>query len=229
MQQLVEGVHHFQNIGFREREELFRRLQHGQEPEACLITCADSRIVPNLITHTEPGELFIVRNVGNIVPCYGTSNNGELAAVEYAIVALGIQDLIVCGHTACGAMHALVTAFQRSADNRTPLVSNWLRHADATTEIVREHYQHLQGQALINAAAEENVLVQLEHLRTLPVIASRISSGRVRLHGWMYKIDSGEVFNYESSCGQFVKFGEAHVSTGQSRTIAGRHSNTAQG
>lgn len=222
MQQLVQGVHHFQKIGFHEREELFGRLQHGQNPEACLITCADSRIVPNLITNTEPGELFIVRNVGNLIPCYGTSNNGELAAIEYAILELGIQDLIVCGHTGCGAMQALVATPLTPTISRTPLVSHWLRHADATLEIIREHYQHLEGQALVNAAAEENVLVQLEHLRTLPAVASRVSSGRVRLHGWMYKIDSGEVFNYESEVGQFVKFGAAEATSGQGLAIAGR-------
>jgi carbonic anhydrase len=224
MQQLVQGIHHFQKIGFREREELFGRLQHGQQPEACLITCADSRIVPNLITNSEPGQLFILRNVGNIVPCYGTSNNGELAAVEYAVVELGIEDLIVCGHTCCGAMGALVNSANATGPSRTPLVANWLRHAEATLEIVREHYQHLQGQALINAAAEENVLVQLEHLRSLPVIAARISSGRVRLHGWMYKIESGEVFCYESEVGQFVKFGEAMADIG-TRLAAGGLSN----
>lgn len=222
MQQLVRGVHYFQKVGFREREELFGRLQHGQEPEACLITCADSRIVPNLITNSEPGQLFLVRNVGNIVPCYGTSNNGALAAVEYAVVELGIEDLIVCGHTGCGAMQALVKSSETGESSRTPLVMNWLRHADATRAIVREHYGHLQGKALINAAAEENVLVQLEHLRTLPVVASRISSGRVRLHGWMYKIESGEVFYYESEIGQFVKFGEAGAAGMGGMAIAGR-------
>ena len=159
MQQLVQGVHHFQKIGFREREELFARLQHGQEPEACLITCADSRIVPNLITNSEPGQRFIVRNVGNIVPCYGASNNDELAAVEDALVELGVEDVIVCGHTGCGAMQALVKSREASGPSRTPRVMNWLRHADATLEIGREHYGHLQGKALVNAAAEENVLV----------------------------------------------------------------------
>ena len=222
MQQLVQGVHHFQKVGFREREELFARLQHGQEPEACLITCADSRIVPNLITNSEPGQLFIVRNVGNIVPCYGANNNDELAAVEYAIVELGVEDVIVCGHTGCGAMQALVKSLEASGPSRTPLVMNWLRHADATLEIVREHYGHLEGKALVNAAAEENVLVQLEHLRTLPVIASRIPSGRVRLHAWMYKIDTGEVFYYESETGQFVKFGDATVTGGDGDAVAGR-------
>jgi len=211
MQQLVQGVHYFQNIGFREREQLFARLHSGQDPEACMITCADSRIVPNLITNSEPGQLFIVRNVGNIIPCFGTSNNGELAAVEYAIVELGIKDLVVCGHTGCGAMQALVNSLDGQAVTRTPQVAHWLRHAEATLEIMREHYRHLSGPALANAAAEENVLVQLEHLRTLPAIASRISSGQVRLHGWMYKIESGEVFYYESEVGQFVKFGGEHT------------------
>ena len=217
MQQLVQGIHHFQK-----RQELFSRLQHGQAPEACLLTCADSRIVPNLITNSEPGQLFILRNVGNIVPCYGTSNNAELAAFEYAVVELGIEDLIVCGHTCCGAMQALVNSATASGPSRTPLVAHWLRHADATLEIVREHYGHLQGQALTNAAAEENVLVQLEHLRSLPVIAARISSGRVRLHGWMYKIDSGEVFYYESELGQFVKFGDTAVEGAVRVAVGGR-------
>jgi carbonic anhydrase len=209
MQQLVQGIHYFQKIGFPEREKLFAQLAHAQRPEALLITCADSRIVPSLIMNTEPGQLFIVRNVGNLIPCFGTSNNGELAAVEYAVTELGIQDLIVCGHTGCGAMQALIASLGLTGPSRTPLVDQWLRHAAATLEIVREHYGHLQGKALVNAAAEENVLVQLEHLRTLPVVASRVSSGRVRLHGWMYKIDSGEVFYYESELGQFVRFSDS--------------------
>jgi carbonic anhydrase len=213
MQQLVEGVHYFQNIGFRQHEKLFAKLKQGQRPEACFITCADSRIVTSLITNSRPGQLFIVRNVGNIVPCYGTSNNGELAAVEYAITALGIEHIIVCGHTGCGAMKQLVDP----PGPGTPSVMAWLRHADATAEIIREHYQHLKGEALVNAAAEENVLVQLEHLRTLPVVASRISSGKVHLHGWMYKLATGEVFAYDSQVGQFVKFG-AEQSSLEART-----------
>lgn len=209
MQELVQGIHYFQKIGFREREELFSRLREGQSPEACLITCSDSRIDPNLVTNSQPGQLFIVRNVGNIVPCFGTSNNGELAAVEYAVAVLGIEDLIVCGHSGCGAMAALVAESPSSSATATPSVANWLRHAESTREILREHYRHLQGQTLANAAAEENVLVQLEHLRTLPVVAAKVSSGKIRLHGWMYKIETGEMFFYDSEVGQFAKFGSS--------------------
>jgi carbonic anhydrase len=222
MHQLVEGIHHFHNIGFRERQELFSRLRQGQQPEACMITCADSRIVPNLITNSQPGELFIVRNVGNIIPCFGTNNNGEMAAIEYAVAELGIEDIIICGHTGCGAMNALVSQTTTDDPRRLGLVTSWLRHAQATLEIVRDHYGHLQGEKLADIAAEENVLVQLEHLRTLPVIASRVPSGRVRLHGWMYKINSGEVFFYESETGQFLKFGDASISTSEGVAVAGR-------
>jgi carbonic anhydrase len=207
VEKLIRGVHFFQNIGFRQRQELFARLKDAQRPEACMITCADSRIVPNLITNSEPGQLFIIRNAGNVVPCYGTSNNGELAAVEYAVVELGIEDFIICGHSGCGAMQALLNPPKNGAASRIPSMVDWLRHADATAEIIREHYSHLTGEALVKAAAQENVLVQLEHLRTLPVIASRISSDRVRLHGWMYAINSGEVFFYDADVGQFVAFG----------------------
>jgi len=223
MEQLVRGVHFFQNIGYRQHKRLFERLKDSQSPEACFITCADSRIDPNLITHSRPGQLFIVRNVGNIIPCYGTSNNGELAAVEYAVVELGIQDVIVCGHTGCGAMKAVVSQLSHEAALRTPSVVNWLHHADATLQILREHYGHLTGETLVKAAAEENVLVQLEHLRTLPVIAARASSGKVRLHGWMYKIDTGEIFHYDADVGQFVKFGgpgkESSSSNGAEKAV----------
>lgn len=226
MEELVRGVHFFQNIGFRQHAELFAKLKDGQDPEACMITCADSRIVPNLITNSEPGQLFIVRNVGNLIPCYGTACNGELAAVEYAAVELGITDFIVCGHTGCGAMKALLCPSAAGETTRTPSMTDWLRHADATLEIIREHYAHLEGEALLKAAAEENVLVQVEHLRTLPVIASRMSSGRVRLHAWMYKIETGEVYTYDADIGQFAPFGASSV--GQDAAIDGDRNKSQQ-
>lgn len=201
MQNLVKGVHYFQNIGFRQQQELFESLAEGQNPEACFITCSDSRIDPNLITNTPPGGLFIVRNVGNLVPCYGTSNNAELAAVEYAVTALGVKHIIVCGHTGCGAMRALI---EGDPDNHLPAVMSWLRHADTTAAIVKEHYGHLTGGNLLTAAAQENVLVQLEHLRTAPSVATRISRGKLQLHGWMYKIDTGEIFVYDSTAHEFL-------------------------
>ena len=201
MQNLVKGVHHFQHHGFQQRQRLYERLAVGQSPEALFITCSDSRIDPNLITNSPPGGLFIVRNVGNLIPCYGTSNNAELAAVEYAVAALGVKHIIICGHTGCGAMRALI---EGGTAESLPAVTQWLRHAESTSAIVKEHYQHLSGDSLITAASQENVLVQLEHLRTCPAVASRISKGKVQLHGWMYKIDTGEVFQYDWNEKQFL-------------------------
>jgi carbonic anhydrase len=219
MQNLVKGVHYFQNIGFRQQQQLFESLADGQAPEACFITCSDSRIDPNLITNSPPGGLFIVRNVGNLVPCYGTSNNAELAAVEYAVSALGVKHIIVCGHTGCGAMRALL----EGSVVDLPAVMQWLRHADSSSAIVREHYQHLTGNELLTAAAQENVLVQLEHLRTSPAVATRVSRGRVQLHGWMYKIETGEIFTYDAQLHQFrllTELTESDQSSEFARAIA---------
>lgn len=200
MQQLIDGVHHFQNIGFRQQQELFERLAQGQNPEACFITCSDSRIDPNLITNAAPGQLFIVRNPGNVVPCYGTANNSAMAAVEFAVAVLGVKDIIVCGHNYCGAMKGVM---QPETMKDLKVLADWLQHCDSTVEIVKDHYSHLHGEDLFTAAAEENVLVQLEHLRSLPVVASRLSRGLIHLHAWMYKIETGDVFVYESTEGQF--------------------------
>ena len=205
MQKLIDGVHYFQNVGFRQQQALFERLAEGQNPEACFITCADSRIDPNLITNAKPGQLFIVRNAGNVIPCYGTSNNGELAAVEFAVAVLGVKDIIVCGHTHCGAMKGVLNPDSLAA---LPTLKRWLSHCDSTAEIIKDHYSHLSGEELTTATAEENVLVQLEHLRTLPIVASRASRGLINLHGWMYKFETGEVFVYDSAVGQFAKLGE---------------------
>jgi carbonic anhydrase len=210
MQKLIEGIHHFRNEVFSSRRELFERLAHGQRPLACFITCADSRINPNLITNTEPGELFIVRNAGNLVPPHGTSNNGEAAAVEFALVGLGVKDIIVCGHSRCGAMSGLL---EPEKLHSMPAVREWLRHAEATERIIRENYNHLSGDALLTATAEENVLVQLEHLRTLPAVASRLARGEVKLHAWMYKIETGEVFEYDAVQRQYVLCGESCPAT----------------
>lgn len=205
MQKLIDGVHYFQNVGFQQQKELFERLAGGQSPEACFITCSDSRIDPSLITNAKPGQLFIVRNAGNVIPCYGTQNNGELAAVEFAVGVLGVKDVIVCGHTHCGAMKGVL---HPESLNSLPTLKSWLGHCDATAEIIKDHYTHLSGEELYTATAEENVLVQLEHLRTLPVIASRASRGLINLHGWMYKFETGEIFVYDSAVGQFAKLSE---------------------
>ena len=203
MQKLVNGVHHFQHGVFGSQREFFEKLVAGQRPMALFITCSDSRISPNLITQTEPGDLFIMRNAGNIVPPHGAGNaGGEAATIEFAVSVLGVPDIIVCGHTHCGAMKALIGP--SAGLEEMPATKNWLGHAEATRRIMRDKYAHLTGDRLHTATAEENVLVQLENLRTHPVVAAGMARRRLNLHGWMYKLATGEVFAYDPDHHQFL-------------------------
>jgi carbonic anhydrase len=201
MQKLIQGIHRFQQESFRPLQGLFEQLAKGQSPETLFITCSDSRIDPNLLTRSKPGDLFILRNAGNIIPPHGAASGGEAATIEFAVAVLGVKDIIICGHSHCGAMKGLL---QPELVASLPAVSAWLAHAAPTRRIVQAHYGHLDGDRLLTATVEENVLVQLENLRTLPAVATRLARGALHLHGWVYKIATGEVFAYDSSCGQFV-------------------------
>lgn len=208
MQRLTQGIHQFQQGTFRPLKNLFENLAKGQTPDTLFITCSDSRIDPNLLTQSKPGDLFILRNAGNIVPPHGAGTGGEAATIEFAVAGLGVRDIIICGHSHCGAMKGLLNPEQLEP---LPTVATWLRHADSTARIVKDNYGHLEGAKLLTATTEENVLVQLENLRTLPVVASRLVKGDLKLHGWMYKIETGEVFAFEPQSGQFVPIAEYSV------------------
>ncbi len=208
MYKLIQGLHHFQNHIFGNQRALFERLARGQSPEVLFITCSDSRIVPNLITQSAPGELFCMRNAGAIVPAYGAVACGEVATIEYAVQGLKVRDIVICGHTGCGAMSAL---FDPGIRAQMPAVDAWLGHAEATRRLLLEHYGDVQGDALLNVAAQENVLVQLENLRTHPAVHSAIVAQRVNLHGWVYKIETGEVHSYRPETGAFASLGQNHA------------------
>jgi len=202
MQKLVEGIHQFQNDVFSSKQRLFEGLVDGQRPLALFITCSDSRINPNLLTQTEPGELFILRNAGNIVPPYGAIGGGEAATIEYAVSVLEVKDIVICGHSHCGAMGGLLDQSQLA---QLPAVRSWLCHAESTQRIIEENYGHLsEPAARLTATVEENVLVQLEHLRTHPTVAAALSRKALNLHGWVYKFETGQVFGYRPQDGQFV-------------------------
>jgi carbonic anhydrase len=201
MQKLVAGIHQFQQDYFARHRQLFETLSDGQEPLALFITCSDSRINPNLLTQTGPGELFILRNAGNIVPPYGTIMGGEAATIEYAVSVLHVRDIIICGHSKCGAIAGLLNP---EVTKNLPAVSKWLRYAESTRRIIEENYQHITDPAArVTAAVEENVLVQLEHLKTHPSVAAAIARKQISLHGWVYKFETGEVFTYHPENGQF--------------------------
>jgi len=205
MQKLIQGLHQFHQAEFSPRQGLFEQLAKGQKPETLFITCSDSRIDPNLLTQSKPGDLFILRNAGNIVPPHGAANGGEAATIEFAVAALGVKDIIICGHSHCGAMQGLL---QPELVASLPTVTSWLSHAETTRRVVHENYKHLEGPRLLTATIEENVLVQLENLRTLPAVAARLAAGKLKLHGWVYKIETGQVFAFDQASGQFLPLAE---------------------
>ncbi|QDT64100.1 carbonic anhydrase [Calycomorphotria hydatis] len=202
MQKLVDGIHKFQRESFSLDQTLFEELAEGQSPLALFITCSDSRIDPSYITQTKPGELFIQRTAGNIVPPYGAVFAGEAATIEYAITALQVRDIIICGHSHCGAMDGLL---HPEKIEKMPAVKAYLEHAASTRRIVEDNYKHLTDPIKrLTLTVEENVLVQLESLKTHPAVASALGRDELKLHGWVYKFETGEVFSFDPSQNQFV-------------------------
>ncbi|MEB3274988.1 MAG: carbonic anhydrase [Prochlorothrix sp.] len=195
MKQLIRGLDKFRKTYVSEHQELLEQLSHGQTPRVLFITCSDSRVAPNLITSTDVGELFVIRNAGNIVPPFGAANGGEGGTIEYAISALGIKQVIVCGHSHCGAMKGLLKLNKLQAD--MPLVYDWLQHAEATRRLVLENYPDQEGEELIETLVAENVLVQIENLKTYPMVRAKMHQGDLKIYGWIYEIETGEVLAYD--------------------------------
>lgn len=200
MESLIRGIERFRAGIYQQKKQLFERLALGQKPHTLLITCSDSRIQPDVITGVEPGELFVLRNIGNIVPPHGWGQSEAEAVVEYATVALGVRDIVVCGHSHCGAMKALLT---REHLGELPAVASWLTHAEETRARVLQKYPDLQGDDLIDAAIRENVLVQVERVASLPCVSPRLANGSLKVHGWVYNIERGELVHFDKDRNSF--------------------------
>lgn len=205
MKRLTSGIHEFKSTAFRAQQELFEKLAKHQAPDALFITCSDSRIVPNLITQTEPGELFIIRNAGNIIPPGDSRPSGEAASIEFALKNLNIRDVIICGHSSCGAMKAIIDPESLA---ELPMMADWLQYANGTKEIVERDYANASYEEKLDVAVQENVLVQLENLRTHPAVTAALNEERLNLHGWVYDIRTGEVLVYYPEVEQFLPIGE---------------------
>jgi carbonic anhydrase len=202
MKELIQGLREFKTNYVSTHRELLEQLSHGQKPRVLFITCSDSRIAPNLITQSDLGDLFVIRNAGNIIPPYGAANGGEGATVEYAIHALEINQIIVCGHSHCGAMKGLLQLNKLQED--MPLVYDWLKHAEATRRLVKENYSNYSGEQLLEIAIAENVVTQIENLKTYPVVHSRLYQGKLHVYGWVYHIETGEVLAYDPETHSYV-------------------------
>ncbi|MEM8542376.1 MAG: carbonic anhydrase [Cyanobacteria bacterium P01_H01_bin.119] len=202
MQKLIQGLRQFQSTYVPSHKNLFSELAHGQHPRVLFIACSDSRVDPALITQADMGDLFVIRNAGNIVPPYGSTNGGEGATIEYALQALDIQQIIVCGHTSCGAMNGLLKLGK--LEDEMPLVYNWLRHTEGTRRLVFDNYSHFEKQETLEVLVAENVLTQIDNLRTYPAVRSKLHRGDLTVHAWIYNIETGSVYAYDSENHAFV-------------------------
>lgn len=206
MQQLIEGVHKFRNEEFGNYRTLFRKLsQSGQNPHTLFITCSDSRVLAELITHSQPGDLFVVKNIGNIVPPASASGdtNSTAAAIEFAVANLRVADIVICGHSQCGAIDALLG--KQVVSDSLPHLRDWLKLASPVLETLKKDYAHVQDDtARCTAAAVENVLFGLDNLHSYPCVQDRLADGSLRLHGWFFRIATAELFAYDPETRQFA-------------------------
>ncbi|MXO66647.1 carbonic anhydrase [Altericroceibacterium endophyticum] len=206
MNELIGRVFSFEKTIFPNSSDLFSKLTtDGQSPKALMISCADSRIVPEQIMQAQPGDLFVCRNAGNIVPPYATMNGGVSSTVEFAVAALKVRDIIVCGHSDCGAMKALS---QPEMLEGMPNVAAWLRHGAAASHVVDSCQPDLEGTERVRALSLENVMAQIAHLRTHPSVAAAIARGEMALHGWFVDIHAGQVLGLNGETGEFVPLRE---------------------
>lgn len=192
---LIEGLRRYQREQLPQLRERFAELAaHGQKPTTLFIGCSDSRLVPNLLTDSGPGEIFMVRNVGNFVPPFvgDEQHHGVSAAIEFATVVLGVTDIVVCGHSDCGAIRALYQPLNES----TPHINAWL-------ELGRPAM--IEGGEKDLARVEKlSILVQLERLFSFPMVRERVEAGKLKLHAWYFVIQTGEVLVYDVTSGKFV-------------------------
>jgi carbonic anhydrase len=204
-EKLFSGVLNFQNEDFETHKDLFEELKEGQKPHTFYIGCSDSRIVPNLITKTMPGEVFVVRNIANIVPPYEV-NDGTYkctaSILEYAVKYLEVDNILVCGHSNCGGLKALF--YPEEKLGKLPFVKKWLELIDD----VKEAVIHIKDHKLREWEVEQlNVIKQLDNLMSYPFVEERVQSGKLNLIGWYYIIETGEVYNYNKEKNEFELIG----------------------
>lgn len=203
MADIIHAASRFQGEVYARDRALYERLaREGQKPNALVIACADSRVAPEHLTQAGPGDIFVTRNAGNIVPPFAQMNGGVSSAIEYAVVALGVTDIVVCGHSCCGAMRALKNP---ASLEPMPNVAAWLRHGAAAQRIVCEAYPaDLDEEEAVKALALENVRVQIDHLRTHPSVAAKLALGQLRLHGWYFEIETGQILALDGQANAFL-------------------------
>lgn len=210
MRKLIEGIVEFRRKVRKDYREAFGRLAIGQSPDTLFVACSDSRVVPNTFASTNPGDLFVLRNVGNLVPPCGEhgiscADEAEAAAIEYSVLTLNVSDIIICGHSECGAMRALE---MDRAQITTPHLRSWLRHGDPALERLKTGVSLDPTLAFHNQLSQLNVLLQIEHVMSYPAVQARIAEGKLAVHGWWFDIANADVYSYEHEQARFVMIDE---------------------
>lgn len=210
MKKLIQGLLGFQRHSLPAYRSTFARLAKGQSPDCLFITCADSRVVPNLLVSTDPGDLFVLRNVGNMVAPGDAAGQSvgdcsEAAALEYALLHLPVEDVVVCGHSSCGAMKALLAG---NIDGRCPNLGQWLDLGRGALQSLERPGEVGKGLAPADQLSQLNVLQQLQHLRSYPLVRERLEAGTLRLHGWWFDIGNAQVHAYRPGRDCFVPIDE---------------------
>lgn len=199
MQKLVRGIVDFRKNVRPHVKETFAQLALGQRPDVLFIACSDSRVVPNLFASSDPGDLFVIRNVGNLIPTcneegHSRSDESEAAAIEFALLNLPVLEIIVCGHSECGAMQAIAYG---SALADAPNLNSWLRHGKGAMKMLKNGATIGNHLALHNQVSQLNVLEQIEHLKTHPIVQKRLAEGSLRMHAWWFDIKEADVYEYD--------------------------------
>lgn len=210
MKKLIQGIIDFRMRKHPGYKETFAKLALGQQPDVLFVACSDSRVAVNVFASTEPGDLFVVRNVGNMIPPSGMlgmsiGDESELAALEFALLNLGVKHIIVCGHSECGAMIAIYNGRDKV---EAPHLRSWLAHGQSSLDLLEACKGEPSKIAPHNRLSQLNVLQQLEHLKTYPIVTERMKSGQLRLHGWWFDIAEAEVYFYSEKEDRFLVFTE---------------------
>ena len=210
MRKLIKGIVEFRKNALPEYRETFARLALGQKPDTLFIACSDSRVAPNVFASADPGDLFVIRNVGNFIsPAdregVSVADVSEAAAIEFALQSLHVSDIIVCGHSECGAMQALYAGIQSV---KPAHLRSWLGHGDQALKDLHNGKVLDKNLAPHNTLSQLNVLQQIEHLRSYPLVLGAMQEGTLRLHGWWFDIAKAEVLAYEESENKFILIDE---------------------
>lgn len=206
---IIEGAIRFMHTGFEEHKELFSSLKYSQDPHTLFIGCSDSRVVPNLITQTLPGELFVVRNVANIVPRYRLNEEflATTSAISYALFALNVKNIVICGHSNCGGCEAIWTPEKL---DKMPSVRNWLKQLDDVKKLVASEMEnsHLPSEERAWLTERMCILQSMDNIRTFPDVERLVGEGKLKIYGWHYIIETGEVFSFSDGEFKLLNKGE---------------------